>query len=357
MTSGSWSFGTGSISNPIAAERTWNGTDGKYEAAYGEIRSKWNNYELYHHKWQQGSSNPGRYAAVLSNWSLSVIKSNLGWNANEDLRLLDKLAEEVRGHTFDLGINMAEIKKTYGTVVTNLHSVGAGLRNLKRGNISRALRNLGANRRGRGPLRAKDLSGRWLETQYAFLPLISQSYEAAKALEALTGARELRFRVSSSTKRYTEEGSSSPTVYSMPVHWTYSKKILAELKEPLSDARALGLTNPAEIAWEVVPYSFVVDWFIPVGTYIGTWGVIPYLNGRFCTTERGAAKNSPVGPGSTPGNTWKLYIAKKREQSFRLKRSVSTALSIPTPTFNSVPRALSPKRILNAVALIHQQLK
>jgi hypothetical protein len=31
---------------------------------------------------------------------------------------------------------------------------------------------------------------------------------------------------------------------------------------------ALGITNPLLIAWEVVPYSFVVDWVLPVGTWL-----------------------------------------------------------------------------------------
>lgn len=30
----------------------------------------------------------------------------------------------------------------------------------------------------------------------------------------------------------------------------------------------LGLVNPAAVAWDAVPYSFVVNWFIPVGTFL-----------------------------------------------------------------------------------------
>lgn len=30
----------------------------------------------------------------------------------------------------------------------------------------------------------------------------------------------------------------------------------------------LGLVNPAAVAWDAVPYSFVINWFIPVGTFL-----------------------------------------------------------------------------------------
>lgn len=31
----------------------------------------------------------------------------------------------------------------------------------------------------------------------------------------------------------------------------------------------LGLVNPLEIAWEVLPWSFWIDWIVPIGTYLG----------------------------------------------------------------------------------------
>jgi hypothetical protein len=30
----------------------------------------------------------------------------------------------------------------------------------------------------------------------------------------------------------------------------------------------LGLLNPAEVIWELVPFSFVADWFLPIGDYL-----------------------------------------------------------------------------------------
>jgi hypothetical protein len=281
--------------------------------------------------------------------------------------LLNKLAETVRGHSFDLGINIAEASKTYGTIVGNLRSIGSALLALKHGNLAGALRSLGSGRspgaRARGvnlrQLNAKDLSGRWLETQYAFMPLISQSYEAAKALQAITGPRVLRFSVGSGAKRKTVDQTDSPASYHADAHWQFSKRLIAELSEDLSLQRSLGLVNPAAIAWEVVPYSFVVDWFVPVGSYLSAWGVIPKLVGRFLTIERGSGKRGQVKPGNNfPTNqTWVIYSSTKRKDlRFVYSRTVSSQLSVPAPTFNSLPRALSPKRLLNAVALIHQRL-
>jgi hypothetical protein len=33
---------------------------------------------------------------------------------------------------------------------------------------------------------------------------------------------------------------------------------------------ALGLTNPALLAWELVPFSFVLDWLLPIGDWLSS---------------------------------------------------------------------------------------
>jgi hypothetical protein len=140
----------------------------------------------------------------------------------------------------------------------------------------------------------------------------------------------------------------------MPWNLSFSKRLIAELYEELSLQRSLGLVNPAEIAWEVVPYSFVVDWFLPIGSYISAWGVIPALRGRFITAMRGAIKNGPINDFTVLKN----YASSGCHQSrIEYSRVISGSLSVPLPTFNSLPKALSPKRLLNAVSLIHQILR
>ena len=39
----------------------------------------------------------------------------------------------------------------------------------------------------------------------------------------------------------------------------------------LAAMQKLGVANPASLAWELLPYSFVVDWFLPIGQYLNSW--------------------------------------------------------------------------------------
>jgi hypothetical protein len=53
-----------------------------------------------------------------------------------------------------------------------------------------------------------------------------------------------------------------------------SGKIDFQIENPLTNTlSSLGLTNPLNVAWELVPFSFVVDWFIPIGDFFN--GLIP----------------------------------------------------------------------------------
>lgn len=354
MTTGSWSVGINSADSQLYAAKSWSGTDGKYETWQGGTRVKWNAYQMSHVKWTQKDPSGDGFAGPPQH-SIAGFKAVVGWGVGDDLRLLNKLAEQIKAHSFDLAINMAEAGKTYGLVLNNLRSIGSSLVALKRGKPAEALRALGVPRERQSPLRARDISGRWLEMQYGWRPLVDQAYEAGKALESLTQPRRLRFTVSSKKTKLVDL-TQSPGFYELWTMGSLQVKIHAELYEEISLARSLGLTNPAAVLWEIVPYSFVVDWFLPIGSYLSAVGVIPSLKGRFLTISKGSwkgsrfKKTSPF-PIFRPASGYNL-----RQQFIRLERAPSTSLSVPMPRFNSLPRALSPGRLKNLVALVHQRL-
>jgi hypothetical protein len=361
MTAGSWSVGSPPYDSSLFfGSKSWNGGNGKTETWNGGIRVKWNNYTMTHYRWYQTINAFHSGIGAINNQNPASLKTLTGWGANDDLRLLAKLAEQIKGHSFDLGINIAEGRKTYEQILGNLSSIGKALIALKHGHPGQALRQLGVptHRWRASQLSLHDVSGRWLEMQYGWRPLVDQCYQAGKALAAQTGPRVLRFYASVGNRSATYNGSQSPSIYTYPVSVTYGKRIHAELYEDVGLSRSLGLVDPAAIAWEVVPYSFVVDWFIPIGTYLSVWSMIPSLLGRFITTERIGQKAgegwslTPLGHINSPERAGQ----RKSERWFKITRTVSSSLSVPLPRFNPLPKALSPGRIKNAIALIHQLL-
>lgn len=350
MTTGSWNVGSSSSNSELFAHKDWSGADGKYESSVGKL--KWNAYEMASHRWTQNPGTLGYAPGFPIYASISSYRSAVAWGNAADLGTLNKLAEKVRGHSFDGGINVAEASRSYGLVLGNLRSLGSGLVNLKRGKVSQAFRSLGVPKKDQRRLSARDVSGRWLEMQYGWRPLVDQAFEAAKAMEAMTRERIVRFSATSKRQKTVNNAPNGQIEVWSTV--TYSRKLVAELREDLGTGRSLGLTNPASVVWEIVPYSFVIDWFIPVGSYLSALGVIPHLTGRFLTIEKG----SWVGTRFKKVVSTSSYVDRNlRSRALIYKRTPSSSLSVPVPTLVPIPRALSPGRIKNAIALFHQRLK
>lgn len=74
---------------------------------------------------------------------------------------------------------------------------------------------------------------------------------------------------------------------SRTIDYFASCKLLHEL-DGLDDAwsgfkaavAGLGINNPASIVWEAIPFSFVLDWFLPVGNFLSNFSVQPF-SGRW----------------------------------------------------------------------------
>jgi hypothetical protein len=339
MTSGSFSQGSpGNLQEH--RYKTWTGTNGKYEIVNGKKRIKWNNYSMFSYgEYQQYGGLP-----VVTGQSGTI----LSWSAADDFRLQSKLVERIKGHEFNLAVNLAQSRQLVDMCVGNIRKFSRSLHDLKRGNIAGAMRELGI--RDRPPrLKSKDVSGRWLELQYGWLPAVSDSYEAAKAFELQTKMRSTRVSATAG-KTGLIERSASPTNYSFPGVHTIRKRVEYEMTEQLSLSRSLGLMDPLSVVWEIIPWSFVIDWFLPVGSYLENLAVIPFLNGRFITTKyEEIPARYAYGKASFAG---KMRTSYER----RVDRVVSSGLNTQRPSFNSPAVALSAKRIFNAVALAHQRL-
>ncbi len=58
------------------------------------------------------------------------------------------------------------------------------------------------------------------------------------------------------------------------------------MREALATQRSLGLTDPYSVAWDLLPFSFIADWFIPIGTYLDNYNIIPNISAEFLQIDK-----------------------------------------------------------------------
>ena len=131
----------------------------------------------------------------------------------------------------------------------------------------------------------------WLEYRYAIRPLV---FEMKSCLEALKKIITKKSRQTARGKDVVLEDNSSIVThtYSKPVSTTVTATyrrtvksaitcragVLFQIEDDLDALLAVwGIDQPLESAWELVPFSFIIDWFFSVGDTISAWSVNPSL--------------------------------------------------------------------------------
>ena len=213
--------------------------------------------------------------------------------AQAQTEMLVKLADR----KVHLGNALAESRKTVSMIASRMLSVLSAYRAIRRGNFSGAAAALGISKRKGFRKSAAD---QWLELQYGWKPLLSDIYGGAELLQK--GFRDEKIvRVSRKVSRHSTiagavadpnyEGSCSVSVIAIGFY-----KVNDEFSTHLS---SLGLINPLEIVWELTPYSFILDWFLPVGDWLTALTAstgMDFIDGCFSVKARGdfVRKNIPL---------------------------------------------------------------
>lgn len=331
--------------------KTWTGGDGRYVTVYGSKIDKWNAYSMnrFRHISQASDAPWNQYCQPGPSSAEEYV------TANDTLKIYSKLASKARNHDFDLGNFVAEGKQAYSMIVGACRTVGGALVDVKRGKLSSAARRLGVSKHT-SKLSVKDVAGRWLELQYGWLPLLSDAYEAGLALEAITAPPRVKEVYCGSLREGNSSTSASPTLFTLNSLWRVKCKLQYRWVEQLTAARSLGLEDPLGIAWEVIPYSFVVDWFLPVSTYLDVLNTIPKLKGEWCRTDVRTRLCYGVKNIAYPE---RYKNAQTYWNDTYVDRTVGTTISnisIPLPNVRPLSDAMSPLHIKNAIALVTQQL-
>lgn len=210
------------------------------------------------------------------------------------------------------------------------------------------------------------VSSSWLQYQYAWRPILMDIEEILKELQTQTftprkTARGRETRTVDSTKKYVGAKAGINIDFTEVVNTKYDVRATIYYETKVTPSKRFGLTwtDLPDAAWELTPWSFVVDWFINVGDYIRAITPKPEVNILSACTSIERVTNVTRSSGRTwlsdpqwttvrrPGAVDKgLYRNKRRYPSVDLP-----SLTVELDPFN----ALRSNRGVNAFMLFLQQ--
>lgn len=269
----------------------------------------------------------------------------------------------------------AERGQTARLLASSIKRVASCITSLKRGNLGSAGRALGVVPSPKKVVRYKKswvdnqssaVANGWLELQYGWKPLLTDIYGAAELI-AQKQIREVRNRVRKSASVTIEDRgrNDGASVSMLPFYYDIKRKVSVKYTVYYSSPSVstslsqVGISNPALIAWELTPYSFVLDWFIPIGDYISSLdatlgltfekGCVTYFSETTCH-----AIGLPVSKYATSPNVWGS-TGQFSSKDVRVTRQVLFGFpGAPLPTFKN---PLSFTHVANALALLKTSLR
>lgn len=215
--------------------------------------------------------------------------------------------------------------------------------------------------RGRFTTPAQTFATTWLGYQYGWRPLMSTLY----GLVDLQRNHAKSMRVKATSKRVTkrtELGFASGLPCTMEFEDIAVASVVVDVavdSSILNDVSRLTTLNPAAIAWELVPYSFVVDWFFDIGRYLEelesslAFGVGLRFKGGYTSHMLRTTVTTiiPAGKLVYPDG-FKIEWQAMGQHEVQVYRDRVRLADLPTPFFPKFKVQLGWQRILSATALL-----
>lgn len=245
-------------------------------------------------------SDPYAYTDAMASHPLNQIRNEgpyvSGLTANATNKAYGRFVDKVNNQleTSQWAVGLAERRKTtkmmesrvlnstqqiYGSAMT----LAAAYRSLRRGDFGQFLSILKLKKLPkRLQERAKTPRGRWsapeaasalwLEYWFGWSPLVADIHSAVSILES-EFPEAVRVTASATAKSALDRAKIG---YDQYLTGTFSTRVrmgatVSIVNPNLRRATLLGLTNPASVAWELIPFSFLIDWFIPVSKFLDSW--------------------------------------------------------------------------------------
>ena len=337
--------------------KVWDGDDDKFHE------------NAYSMRWRLAPGTPFRYRSIYSGW-INCNRESFGihlpaqdsqyW-AGLTTKTLNKIMGQYKQHDFNLGTFLGELPETVEMVVKAGLSIYHAYKSVRKGRFHQALSILRkANlEHGRKFRVDKTAPSAWLSLRFGWIPLMSDAKNAVYAYAK--GAFRPRFTKLRARSRKTVELPTGNSAvggmrYVDRCKQVYSLQIVLKTYYKPSVYKQLGLLDPEVVVWELVPFSFVVDYFYDIGTWLELHAVLPtkestYITTRFYRGELNGIRQNP----STEGPFFDPPYVPCRLSDVSVNRTVENQPVIPPPRFKNP--FLSMVKVVNMLALLNNLRK
>jgi hypothetical protein len=269
-----------------------------------------------------------------------------GWTQDAEYALLAKLQKKINQHEWNAGVFIGELGETTDMMAQSFRTLTSAARLVRKGNFYGAARVLKVS--PHVPKKRSPTSD-WLALRYGWRPLCSDIYNLSQAIKKLDEPRGAVFRA---THFLTNDINSVWSFVGSVQH--RQSLILYATEKPFSLQDYLGLSDPATIAWELLPWSFVVDWSIPIGSYISFRSTFGRTEGKYVRSrfQWFSARITGGVIADPPGYIQTIDDEPIGSSSFySLNRSITSTLDVNLPNFRNPLGSNPGTRLADAVSL------
>lgn len=291
-------------------------------------------------------------------------------------RVVAKLLLDAKDQKVNLWQAYAERAQTMHLIAQTAIRLAGSFAALKKGNLFDAMKKLGVTVSKRDSKRYKSdfannphqaIGNAWLERQYGWKPLLNDVYGLAEQFGQYASREVVSKAQSRRTARFEESSKTFNAATGRTITTTKRTKLTIKYGAEFSTSSALhsvaqlGLTNPALIAWELTPFSFVVDWFLPVGNYVSSLDAtlgLDFQKGFATTYEESVVDTEISYKLSSLNNGVVMETIGYRRMSKKSVDLVRTKLTTwPSPKLPHFKNPLGVEHVLNALALLTNTFK
>jgi len=266
------------------------------------------------------------------------------------------------GHQADILVDIAEIGQLIRMLRDPIQSTSTFLRKIQSG------------RKGIKALKGDDAiayaEGLWLQYRFGIRPLVSSVQGVVKAMNKQISPRRSTHRGSysmstSSSSSALFAGGQTSFNYTIARSDEVNVRTGFIVEDSVSFAQALGVdaSGMLSLPWELVPYSFVADWFTNVGTFLGA--LVPAMTksplGSWTTVIR---KRTSVFTILNSYVTSPLLQSQERDpveyrRTTSITKTRTPGMAVPSLTLKpfAMKKVITDLRVVDGFALLHNLLR